>query len=261
MLLSIDGADPPGLMAVHCVVSVWSNAPPSGWPPTRPVLIALGAALGLHVLLLIGGLHGAPSTRYENEMRPHPAPHLVWHWVLPSQSASTAPASTAQQERSLPSAATRSSRIAPPASNVQSAAPAMQALARTRGETATFTAPSNDSESAVHAPSGAAADAVATNGELDLRLPAPSLRGVSAPSLRSQALNDVRSNTRSPHLEERIAAATTGHDGLQVEDRGMGRKRVRMNGRCVEAHPARVAQIDPMNEVSARAMPGLKPCD
>jgi hypothetical protein len=76
-----------------------------------------------------------------------------------------------------------------------------------------------------------------------------------------QALNDKRSNSRRNTLEDGIAQATTGNDALQVEHLGDGRKRVRMSGRCVEVHQARISHIDPINEVSQRAMPGLRSCD
>lgn len=79
--------------------------------------------------------------------------------------------------------------------------------------------------------------------------------------MRSQALNDARSNTRNNTLEERIGQVTTGNDGLHVDTLGEGRKRVRMNGRCVDVHQARIAQIDAMNEVSSRTMAGVKPCN
>ncbi len=111
------------------------------------------------------------------------------------------------------------------------------------------------------APAGAAQDSAAASNSLDLRLPAPSLRATTTPSVRSQALNDGRSNTRTPGLEEQIRNATTRNDVLQIEDRGDGRKRVRLNGHCFDVHQARISQIDAMNDVSARAMAGVKPCD
>jgi hypothetical protein len=95
---------------------------------------------------------------------------------------------------------------------------------------------------------------------LQLQLPTSSTGWTAPHSMRSHALNDARSNTRNNTLEDRIGQVTTGNDGLQVDTLGEGRKRVRMNGRCVDVHQARIAQIDPMNEVSMRAMPGLKPC-
>ncbi len=76
-----------------------------------------------------------------------------------------------------------------------------------------------------------------------------------------QALNDARGNSPRSRLEDRIAQVTTGNDALQVDVLGEGRKRVHLNGRCLDVHQARISQIDPMNEVSQRAMPGVKRCD
>ena len=79
--------------------------------------------------------------------------------------------------------------------------------------------------------------------------------------VRAQALNDPRGNSRAPHrLEEGIRNATTRNDRFEVEERGLGRRRVRGGGRCVDVQQARIAQIDPMNEVSARTMAVVEPC-
>ncbi len=127
----------------------------------------------------------------------------------------------------------------------------------------------NDAPAA--APVDAAAAAAATPASpppppLDLSLPArPWIAPADAPrpgsGVRAQALNDPRANSRAPHrLEEGIRNATTRNDRAEVEERGLGRRRVRGGGRCVDVQQARIAQIDPMNEVSARTMAVVEPC-
>jgi hypothetical protein len=225
-----------------------------------PVLIALGAAVGLHVLLLLWGFPAATPGR--SQAQTQAAPHLVWRWLAPApQAESTTATRTVQRELHHPSVATPPSRAATPTSNAPTTHPVHTTNMGTSGDTTNLVSPAGASDPIVDAPSDAIPNSASGSNALDLRLPAPALRGFTTPHVRSQALNDGRSNTRPRSLEQDIAAATTGNDGLLVEDRGLGRKRVRTSGRCVDVHQARIAQIDAMNEVSARVMPGLKSCD
>lgn len=99
----------------------------------------------------------------------------------------------------------------------------------------------------------AAAPAAAEAPRMTLRLTLPPGAAASS-SVRSQALNDPRSNTRRWTFEERIAnaAAVTGD---WVEERSSdGRMRRRRGDTCVETEESRIAMMDRFNEsVAPRA--------
>ncbi len=124
----------------------------------------------------------------------------------------------------------------------------------------------NDAPAAAPVDAAAATATPASPPPLDLSLPARRwIAPADAPQpgngVRAQALNDPRANSRAPQrLEEGIRNATTRNDRFEEEERGLGRRRVRGWGRCVDVQQARVAQIDPMNEVSARTMAATGPC-
>jgi hypothetical protein len=244
-------------MLMPMSISMWqANTAPHCSLPTRPVLVALGLALGLHGLLLVWGRLALPPA--PSAAQTPAATRLMWRWVAPPKVQNTPVA-----DASLPRRTTRHS--------ITTTTPAQRGQ-RSPGEPhPAWSNPVNPQLVGPASPSGAPGQEVdarsnpsepaAAGSPLDLRLPTPSLRDTTTTSVRGQALNDVRSNTRAPSLEDHIAHATTRNDRLELEDRGLGRKRVRMNGRCVDVHQARISQIDPMNEVSARALPGLKACD
>ena len=209
----------------------------------------MGGACALHAIFLIGGFQ-----RQRDQPRDAPLQRLQWRLVPPQ--ALPAPALEQAPSPREPSAATntRGPRTKAAVRQEGTWAPTMTPI-----DNATATTPSaqsfpesNQTESSRPAPS---------QTPLQLQLP---ISPPDRPSTRSplgQALNDARGNSRSTTLEDRIAQATTGNDALQVDVLGEGRKRVHLNGRCLDVHQARISQIDPMNEVSQRAMPGVKRCD
>ena len=79
--------------------------------------------------------------------------------------------------------------------------------------------------------------------------------------MHDQMLNDPRSNTPRATVESRIASLA-GTPEMNEEAMDATRRRARQNGRCIEVHISRNAQIDPWNQ-SVRPTPKLvKPdCD
>jgi hypothetical protein len=118
-------------------------------------------------------------------------------------------------------------------------------------------APAASSASAAAA--GQAASASAPR-DLDLALP-PAQASPRSPSLREQWLNDPRSNTPRATVESRIAALN-GPDRWQAEPMDATRTRWRRNGKCIEVHVSRNAQIDPYNQSFSPTPKLVKPdCD
>ena len=218
-------------------------------PTPQPLFwMALGGACVLHVLLL--WLLGA-SQPHPDRPLDKPFPRLQWRWVPPSTS-------------DQPAVKPAHSKAEPPEpKDNQQARKTVRDVDQGRLPTAPNTNGDANASSSAGDTSVQAESSTDTPFQAPLQLQLPTARpGEPRPtSVRGLALNDARSNSRASSLEDRIAQATTGNDALQVDNLGDGRKRVRMNGRCVDVHQARISQIDAMNEVSARAMPGLKTCD
>jgi hypothetical protein len=107
----------------------------------------------------------------------------------------------------------------------------------------------------------ATADAAASAPrDIDLRLPSTAASPRS-PSLREQWLNDPRSNTPRATVESRIAALN-GPDRWEAEPMDATRTRWRRNGKCIEVHVSRNAQIDPYNQSFSPTPKAVKPdCD
>lgn len=223
----------------------------------RHGLIAVAAACALHALLLMALQKNAPQTQSDALTTPS-SKRLQWRWI-PAATApvrSTTSASPAQTRQDSTSTRTAIPPATTPATPPAISRPAGATHHPHRQQAEPSELPNQASVPASLAPAPTQADA-----PLQLQLPA-SATGWAAPrSMRSHALNDARSNTRGNTLEDRISQVTTGNDGLQVDALGEGRKRVRMNGRCVDVRQARIAQIDPMNEVSSRAASAVKSCD
>jgi hypothetical protein len=215
----------------------------------RHFWIAVGTACALHVVLLLIASQVQPE-------KPPAAPlqRLQWRWVqppvLPVPTMKQAPF---PQEPSAPTY-TRQVRTTTAAAQDGSLPSAVSTINNASASAATSPSSgvSNQTESPSQSPSQPA---------LQLQLPASPPDRASTRSILGQALNDARGNSRSTTLEDRIAQAATGNDALLVDVLGEGRKRVHLNGRCLDVHQARISQIDPMNEVSQRAMPGVKRCD
>ncbi|MFM8898853.1 MAG: hypothetical protein ACKOF9_02765 [Burkholderiales bacterium] len=215
----------------------------------RRVLIAVGAACALHALLLMGLLKNAPPTPSHRLAAPSKE-RLQWRW-LPA---------TATPVNGTRSVETHKDAIGPRAAIPPAARPTVgRPAGRTYSPHEQQTEPSDLPSQASARPPLPSAPLTA-DAPLQLQLPTSPPAWESTHSIRSQALNDTRSNTGRNTLEDRIGQVTTGNDGLHVDTLGEGRKRVRMNGRCVDVHQARIAQIDAMNEVSSRTMAGVKPC-
>ena len=217
--------------------------------PRCHIWIAVGAACALHAVLLLVALKvqdGKPLTP--------PLQRLQWRWVQPQvlPVSITKQAPSPQEPASPPN--TRQARKKTAAAQDNSLPSAISTINNASASTATSlsSSVSNQAESTNQAPSQPA---------LQLQLPASSPNRPSTRSILGQALNDARSNSPRATLEDRIAQVTTGSDVLQVDVLGEGRKRVHLNGRCLDVHQARISQIDPMNEVSQRAMPSVKRCD
>jgi hypothetical protein len=93
-----------------------------------------------------------------------------------------------------------------------------------------------------------------------LSLPGAAMTPPRAQSMRDQMLNDPRSNSPRATVESRIAALN-GPDHWEVEPMDATRSRWRRNGRCIEVHEARNAQIDPYNQTFSPTPKAVKPCD
>jgi hypothetical protein len=100
-----------------------------------------------------------------------------------------------------------------------------------------------------------------TNAALEWR-PPRSADAASAPrSMRDQMLNDPRTNSPKPRVETRIAAVA-GSTEWTEEAMDATRRRMQKNGRCIEVHIARNAQIDPWNQSAQPTPKAVKPsCD
>jgi hypothetical protein len=248
------------------------------WPGlSRWVVLAL--VLAAHALLLwLGARAGAPAPRWS----PPPGAaagarmQLLWVAAPPVQEdasrrpAADPPSHPAPVSRAVAAPKDGAPALPPPAGPAKhppsmAAVPLQEGGPQRRPNAQAATLPGGPAAAmAAEEEAAAAGTGGGASPPLDLRLPSAGMGPAAAmapQSVRSQALNDPRSNLRAPLLEERIANATTRNDKLQEEDRGEGRKRVRQNGRCVDVYQARIAQIDAMNEVSRRAMSAVKPCE
>jgi hypothetical protein len=95
------------------------------------------------------------------------------------------------------------------------------------------------------APHASAPVAPAPPSPLDLRLPAPALRGVAPPSPAPES---------RPRSVESTLERDFGGAPLVQENLGDGRIRLRKGRRCLEFRDARIAQLDPFNQ-SVRPVP------
>jgi hypothetical protein len=200
--------------------------------PRRVERAALAAAvLLLHLLLWSAWQH--PPARMRGSPSAAQAPLSVRLLML-----DPAPA-----QRTEPQAVTAPGRSAAP----RAAALPQRALAITA-------APEADPAAAAPAPAASAPR------DLDLTLPS-AVASPRSPSLREQTLNDPRSNTPRASVESRIAALN-GPDRWEAEPMDATRTRWRRNGKCIEVHVARNAQIDPYNQSFSPTPKAVKPsCD
>jgi hypothetical protein len=76
--------------------------------------------------------------------------------------------------------------------------------------------------------------------------------------MRDQVLNDPRANSAPSTVETRVAAAA-GKSALKEERLDATRTRIRRDGRCVEVHVARNAQLDPWNQNHSPTAKSVKP--
>jgi hypothetical protein len=79
-----------------------------------------------------------------------------------------------------------------------------------------------------------------------------------SPEARNPALQDPRSNTARTTPEQRMSAAFDTH--VIEESLGDGRKRIRQGSSCVIVTPSRAAQINPLDEQSARTPSLVSAC-
>jgi hypothetical protein len=147
---------------------------------------------------------------------------------------------------------------APPAAPQATAAPARTAAPR---------APASPSPALAitvepTAPPAAAPAETAASAPRQLELTLPSaVASPRSPSLRDQWRSDPRSNTPRASVESRIAALN-GPDHWEAEPMDATRTRWRRNGKCIEVHVARNAQIDPYNQSVSPTPKVVKPyCD
>jgi hypothetical protein len=180
--------------------------------------LAVAAVLLLHLLVLLSWrLDPAAPVAL-------PATPTSWLRLLPAP-----PAPVAEPpDRLLPTPP------APPTRAVQPAAPQAITLPAPveAGPNSTAAAP------ALPAPAATGAASAAPQA-LDLRLPAPALRGAGLP--RPPAENRPRS-------VESTLSRDLADGPLVEEDLGNGRKRFRQGRRCVEVRDSRMAQVDPFNQ-------------
>jgi hypothetical protein len=148
--------------------------------------------------------------------------------------------------------------------------PAPPAAPRVAGAPARSTAPRAPARAssplaitvAPTAPPAAAATEAAASAPRELELTLPSaVASPRSPSLRDQVRSDPRSNTPRATVESRIAALN-GPDRWEAEPMDATRTRWRRNGKCIEVHVARNAQIDPYNQSFSPTPKLVKPyCD
>jgi hypothetical protein len=145
-------------------------------------------------------------------------------------------------------------RTKPQATTAPARSAAPRAAARPQQEVAIMAAPETGPAAAPPAL------AASSPRDLDLRLPS-AVASPRSPSLREQTLTDPRSNTPRASVESRIAALN-GPDRWEAEPIDATRTRWRRNGKCIEVHVARNAQIDPYNQSFSPTAKAVKPgCD
>jgi hypothetical protein len=139
---------------------------------------------------------------------------------------------------------------------LRAAPPRAAAAARETGTRALAITVAPDEQTAASSPSAAAS----TPPALDLTLPS-AVAAPRSPSMRDQWRIDPRSNTPRASVESRIAALS-GPDRWEAEPMDATRTRWRRNGKCIEVHVARNAQIDPYNQSFSPTPKGVKSyCD
>jgi len=90
-----------------------------------------------------------------------------------------------------------------------------------------------------------AASAVASSPSLDLQWHGST---PMTPSVRTQALNDMRANTPRLSASERLAQNLGAVDTVVEENRGPGRTRIRKGRNCIDLRDAVSGGIDPFNQ-------------
>lgn len=88
-----------------------------------------------------------------------------------------------------------------------------------------------------------AASAASSAREAPLNLALPAQIASAPPSVRSQALNDPRTNTRRSYSER--FAATLGTDQTPYEEALPGGRRFRKGNQCLDAYESQSAKVDP----------------
>lgn len=147
---------------------------------------------------------------------------------------------------------------APPAVPQAAAAPTRSAAPRAPARASP--APAITVEPTVPPAAAAAQAAASAPHELVLTLPS-AVASPRSPSLRDQWRSDPRANTPRASVESRIAALN-GPDRWEAEPMDATRTRWRRNGKCIEVHVARNAQIDPYNQSFSPTPKLVKPdCD
>ena len=144
-------------------------------------------------------------------------------------------------------------RTEPQATTAPERSAAPRAAARPQRELAITVSPEAGPAAAAPAPPASAPR------DLDLTLPS-AVASPRSPSLREQMQSDPRSNTPRASVESRIAALS-GADRWQAEPMDATRTRWRRNGKCIEVHVARNAQIDPYNQSFSPTPKAVKDCD
>ena len=76
--------------------------------------------------------------------------------------------------------------------------------------------------------------------------------------MRDQMLNDPRANSAPTTVESRVAAVA-GTPDLVEEHLDATRTRFRRNGKCIEVHVSRNAQVDPWNQSHLPTPKQVKP--
>jgi hypothetical protein len=147
----------------------------------------------------------------------------------------------------------REKRTAPQATTEPARSAAPRAAARPQRELAITAAPEAVPAAAAPVPAASAPR------ELDLSLPS-AVASPRSPSMREQMRGDPRANTPRASVESRIAALS-GPDRWEAEPMDATRTRWRRNGKCIEVHVARNAQIDPYNQSFSPTPKAVKECD
>jgi hypothetical protein len=211
-----------------------------------------GRVPALVVVLLHGGLLLAwLSTPTPRPPAPLPPAAIVW---LQPPAAPTPPPRPVRR----PPAAAPDARAAPEPTRVPVQRPARRAPVEPEAITLPLPLqPAPASSPSVAVPPAGPADPASS--PLQLALPPGSWAEPTSPAAR--ALNDPRAN--SGHRPG-TALSRLGERGPGLSEQamaGQGRRRVTIDGACVEVHEARIQQIDPFNRSNSPLPAQVKSCD